>query len=163
VLPTALVSHHPGYPFAPPTTTHLRTGDFWAIPLRRGGWYACGRVVRVLDGRSRVIAGPMDWCEPTLPTAGVLQGRRVLKFGTANVRSITETGGPILGNAPLEDEAAWDARLRQPGEVPRVGDVTFGAEGLESAAHEYFGRHFPEWPTPVTERPPPLESEHRGS
>ena len=156
------MSNHPGYPFMPKTTTHLRAGDFWPIPLRRGGWYACGRVLRVLDGRSRVIVGLVDWCEPTQPTADTIQSRKILTSGTANVRSIAETGGPILGNAPLEDEADWDTRLRRPGEPPRVGDVAFGGEGLESVAHEYFGRHFPDHPVPATERPAPLQSTNRG-
>jgi hypothetical protein len=159
---TALVSNHPDYPFIPQTTTHLRPGDYWPIPLRRGGWYACGRVLRVLEGRVLVVVGLMDWCEPTLPTAASLQGRRILKFGTAHVRSIAETGGPILGNAPLEDEADWDAQLPRPGEPPRVGDITFGGEGLESSAHEFFGRHFPNHPVSAAERPAPLQSDYRG-
>lgn len=147
---------HPGYPFIPKSTTYLRAGDYWAIPLRRGGWFACGRVLCLLPSRTSVIMGLMDWCEPTAPTAESLRGRKVLNFGAGNVKlSIAETGRPILGNLELEDDDYWRA-VGAAWSAAEVGSVTLGGDGLEGHAHSHFGRHFPEHSSPTTERPTAL-------
>lgn len=143
---------HPGYPFIPKSTAHIRAGDFWAIPLRRGGWFACGRVLYVWpQGRVHVVIGLLDWCEPELPTADTVAGAEVLAFGHAHIKSIKLTGGPLLGNYPL-----------QPGEGWALGGSTWGYLEIERMAHSQFGRHFPEHPSPATERPSPLQRDRRG-
>jgi hypothetical protein len=105
--------------------------------------------------------GLMDWCEPTLPTAEDIGGRKVLHFGAGHVRSIAETGQPILGNLALEDHQTW-ATVARDWQAAEVGSVTLGGDGLEGQAHQYFGRHFPEHPSPTIERPAPLESDWPG-
>jgi hypothetical protein len=155
------VPKHPDYPFIPQSTTHVRAGDFWAIPLRRGGWYACGRVLCLLPRRTFVIMGLMDWCEPRVPTGEGLHGRKVLHFGAGQVRSIAEAGRPILGNLELEDDDYWQA-VGTAWLANEVGSVTLGGDGLEGQAHAHFGRHFPEHPYPATERPVPLQGDWRG-
>jgi hypothetical protein len=153
---------HPGYPFIPRSTTHLRVGDFWAIPLRRGGWFACGRVLCLLPSRTRVLMGLMDWCEPTIPTAESLRGCTVLNCGAGHVTlSLTQAGRPILGNLALEDYDHWQAEGAA-WVALAVGTVTFGGDALEGPAHSHFGRHFPEQPSPATERPSPLGDDRRG-
>lgn len=143
---------HPGYPFIPKSTAHLRAGDFWAIPLRRGGWYACGRVLCVWpEGRVHVVIGLLDWCEPAPPSAESVDGAAVLEFGHAHVKTIALTGGPLLGNHPLAL-----------GEGYALGGSTWGYLFIEDRAHSHFGRHFPEHPNPATERPAPLQSDWRG-
>jgi hypothetical protein len=155
------VPKHPGYPFFPKSTTHVRAGDYWAIPLRRGGWFSCGRVLCLLPSRTFVIMGLMDWCEPTVPTGGGLHGRKVLNFGAGHVKlSIAETGQPILGNLELEDDDYWRA-VGAAWTANDVGSVTLGGDGLEGHAHSHFGRHFSEHPSPATERPTPLQDDRR--
>jgi hypothetical protein len=156
------VPKHPGYPFIPKSTTHIRAGDFWAIPLRRGGWYACGRVLCLLPSRTLLIMGLMDWCEPTVPTAESLRGRGVIHFGAGHATlSIAERGQPLLGNLQLEDGDHWQA-VAAAWTANEVGSVTLGGDGLEGHAHAHFGRHFPEFPSPATERPVPLRGAWRG-
>jgi hypothetical protein len=70
---------------------HVRPGDFWGIPTRRGG-------VVLLRAGARLLR--------------------------------------------LDDAALSCRRL-----------VTWGYQVIEGLAHEYFGRHLPEYPEPATERP----------
>ena len=97
---TPAVPKHPGYPFVPKTTSHIRAGGFWAIPLRRGGWYACGQVLYV-EGRVNLVVGLLDWCEPVRPTAEGIADSPVLDWNGAHVKTIELTGGPLLGHSPL--------------------------------------------------------------
>lgn len=138
---------HPGYPFVPKTTAHVRVGDFWAIPLRRGGWYACGQVLYVPEGRVNVVVGLLDWCEPDLPTADAIAGAPILDWNAVHIKSIRLTGGPLLGNSPLEP-GGW-----------AMGWTGWGYLEIESRAHNHFGRHFPDEPNRAVERPQPLRRE----
>ena len=138
---------HPGYPFVPTSTTHIRAGDFWAIPLRRGGWFACGQVLYVWpQGRRRVVVGLLDWCEPSAPTADAVAGAGVLDFAHVHIKCIDLTGGPLLGNSPQPTGEGW-----------ALGGGTWGYLEIEARAHDQFGRHFPESPHPAIERPAPLQ------
>jgi len=98
-----------------------------------------------------VVIGLLDWCEPSLPTVDSVTGAEVLEFGHAHIKSIELTGGPLLGNYPL-----------QPGEGWALGGSTWGYLVIEERAQSYFGRHFPEDPNPAIERPAPLQSDWRG-
>ena len=141
---------HPGYPFVPKTTSNVRAGDFWAIPLRRGGWYACGQVLYVPEGRVKLIVGLLDWCEPGPPTAEATAGVPVLDWNGAHVKTIALTGGPLLGHSSLTS-GGW-----------ALGYGAWGYLEIENRAHARFGRHFPEQPNPATEHPAPLQSDWRG-
>ena len=136
--------NHPGYPFVAKTTSHVRAGDFWAIPLRRGGWYACGQVLYVPEGRVMLVVGLLDWCEPVPPTAEAIAGAAVLDWNGAHVKTIELTGGPLLGHSPLAG-GGW-----------ALGYGVWGYLEIENVAHARFGRHFPEAPNPAIEPPQPL-------
>jgi hypothetical protein len=140
-----VMGRHPGYPFDPRSTAHIRPGDFWAIPTRRGGWYCCGQVLGFpAYGDTRtIIVGLLDWCEPDLPTADSIAGVRVLDYGDAHVKTVRETGGMLLGHGT-------------PPVVPGLDNPNlsvWGYQVIEEVAHEHFGRHFPEEPHPAIDRP----------
>ncbi len=89
------------YPFEPRSTAKMIPGQYWGIPLRNST-FACGRVVQVRpreanNGRVLFLAGLMDWCGSTLPTAESLAGCSCIAQGIAHIRTIHETGGVILG------------------------------------------------------------------
>lgn len=143
----------PAYPFEPRSTAHVRTGDFWAIPTRRGGWFCCGRVLATgtltaAPTRS-LIVGLLDWCEPAVPTAELIAGRAVLAFGNAHIKTIGKTGGPLLGHRALEDDGL--EAIVDPDALEHV--PVWGYASIEELAHQFFGRHFPLEPDPATERP----------
>jgi hypothetical protein len=152
-----VVGRHPGYPFLPKTATYVRPGDFWAIPLCRGGWYACGRV---LDTELRisnrlVTVGLLDWCESEKPTSDTIAGAKVLEYGIEHVRFIAAHGG-ILGHRPLDLDGGVAHLL---GGRPLTGDaVNVWADSISGYAHARFGRHFPESPAKATERPTGITS-----
>jgi hypothetical protein len=91
------------YPLSPKTTTHLRPGQFWSIPMSDGR-FGCGRVLQVdleRSTRTRFIGAVLDWVGSDPPTADAIAGSGVLAFGNAHVRVITFGGGAILGERPL--------------------------------------------------------------
>jgi hypothetical protein len=95
--PDTVLVPAPTFPFTPKTTAYVRAGDFWGIPLRRGGWYACGRVLRLGDSRVDLTIGLLDWCEPTPPTTDNIAGARVLDYGSAHIKTIGLEG--VLSSA----------------------------------------------------------------
>ena len=153
----------PDYPFEPKSTAHVQAGDFWGIPLRRGGWYACGRVLRVWDSRVNLTVGLLDWCEPVLPSADNIEGAQVLAYSMVHIKSIRLTGGVLLGHRPLQDDGGWEGLVGEPDRGPGIHEGAWGYLHIEDLAHDYFGRHFPEQPNPAVERPTPLRSGSRDS
>ncbi|MCY1141033.1 hypothetical protein OWR29_23800 [Actinoplanes sp. Pm04-4] len=136
---------HPGYPFEPKSMAHIRPGDFWGIPTRRGGWCCCGQVLGFYEWTTprSLVVGLLDWCEPQPPTAEAISGAAVLRSGNAHFKTVRKTGGMLLGSA-------------EPPAVAGIDDpnlVTWGYKVIEGLAHEHFGRHFPESPVPAIERP----------
>jgi hypothetical protein len=98
------------YPFPPKSTRHLARGQFWSIPLT-GDRFGAGCVVgtHMTQGKrsSRMfIAGVVRWVGDQPPTAQDLQGRGLIDFAFAHLKSITESGGLILGEADLRIEHA---------------------------------------------------------
>ena len=94
------------YPFAPKSTRLLERGQFWAIPLD-GERYGAGCVLgsRTVGGKPSTrmfIAGVVQWCGFQPPTPEELHGLSVVKFGYAHIKTITESGGKILGKAKLQ-------------------------------------------------------------
>lgn len=55
------------------------------------------------------IAGVLAWVGTSPPTAEALRGARIEKYGFAHIKSITSTGGEILGVAPISFGAAPEA------------------------------------------------------
>lgn len=139
------MSRHPGYPFEPRSTAHVRSGDFWAIATRRGGWYCCGLVLatsHLTKSRTLVVA-LLDWCESDLPTADSIADAAVLDFGIAHVKTVRETGGVLLGHGDPRTVTGID----------NLNLAAWGYKHIETLAHHHFGRHFPEEPYPAIERP----------
>ncbi|TDM09684.1 MAG: hypothetical protein C4K60_10780 [Ideonella sp. MAG2] len=97
-----------GYPFKPKSSTNLRLGDFWALPLANG-MYGCGRVVALkgkgqTGSRSMLLAGLMNWIGSSPPTSASLANCTTYAQGEVHLRCIWETGGEVLGNRPLTDD-----------------------------------------------------------
>ncbi len=149
------MSRHPGYPFVPRTNAHVRAGDYFAIPLPRGGWFCAGRVLkpRTRINNRWVTLGLLDWCEPESPTSDAIAGVKVLDYGREHVRVLEPLGG-LLGNRPLEADGGLEYLLDG---RPVSGDaVETWSSIIAARAHARFGRHFPESPAQATERPPGL-------
>src|SRR3954467_14200909 len=103
------MTKRPHYPFVPKSTTHLKAGHFWSIPLQNRG-FACGRVIQLRiqnDKRdSRVfLGGLMDWFGESPPTAEAIAGCGVIAQGSLHVKAIRENAGQVLGfrDLSLED------------------------------------------------------------
>jgi hypothetical protein len=146
------MARHPGFPFSPKTVAQVRAGDFWGIPLRRGGWYCCGRVLGTDPGvnNRQLTVGLLDWCEPEKPTAGAIARAKVLRHGIEHVRVIAAHGG-LLGHRPLDVDGGLEYLL--PGRPVTGLDVSVWSDSISDYAHDLFGRHFPESPAKATERP----------
>jgi hypothetical protein len=142
------------FPFTPRLTSDVEVGDFWGIRLRRGGWYACGRVLR-LDSRVMLTVGLLDWCEPAPPTSERIGGARVLDWGVAHVKTVELTGGRLLGHRDLAEDGGLVHLVGVSADA--LGDEpVWGYLSIEDKAHDRFGRHFPEEGTQATERPSAL-------
>ncbi len=103
--PASASVREPQYPFVPRSNAYLRSGQFWAIPLRDGR-FAAGRVVHIdrtqrAGARTTFVAGLTDWVGHAEPTPQDMQASHILDMGDANVITIRETGGEILGIADL--------------------------------------------------------------
>lgn len=96
----------PSYPFVPKSNRHLEAGQYWAVPLDDGR-FACGRVMAATSAvspRMSFIAGLMDWVGPVPPTAESIAGHDVLEQGSAHIKTITQTGGEVLGCRSLDED-----------------------------------------------------------
>lgn len=146
------------FPLTPRSTAKIEPGDFWAVPLRRGGWFACGRVLQRLDSRVLLIVGLLDWCEPLPPTAESIAGAPVLAAGAAHIKTIELTGGALLGHRDLAEDGGLRrlvAALPDGLDDPPV----WGYLSIEDKAHDAFGRHFRDESSPATERPSALRQQ----
>ena len=99
----------PTYPFVPKSNAQLVPGQFWSIPLPDGR-FGCGRVLRVdrdraYGARVLFVGAVLDWVGESPPSAEAIAGRPVLEVGIAHVRVISDGGGEILGDRPLEADA----------------------------------------------------------
>jgi hypothetical protein len=103
------------YPLKPKSTTSLRPGQFWAVPLASGR-FACGRVLQTnaatLPSKTRGFFGGLhDWVGAAPPSGSEIAGTAIVAFGVMHIKSITMTGGAILGERPLEADAIELPRL----------------------------------------------------
>ena len=97
----------PTYPYVPRSNARLLPGEFWAIPLSTGR-HACGVVLgagRAEDeptfapSNRAFLAGLLGWEGDAPPTADAIAGAQVVAQGIAHVKTVTATGGKILGRA----------------------------------------------------------------
>ena len=94
------------YPFAPKSALSLKPGQFWALPLSDGS-FGCAAVIQLMPkemmgARVSFLAGVLDWHGEELPSAESIAHSSCLKQGGVHFKTITETGGFILGYRPLE-------------------------------------------------------------
>jgi len=117
------------YPYLPKTTRDLKPGDFWEIPLDRGG-YACGRVVQLsIDNQSgrrdrvHFLAGLMDWFGQEPPTERSLVKKRIIEQGSVHIKTVRETGGMIRGHRSLalDGLSPWVFRSAEFGGTTQCG------------------------------------------
>ena len=120
---------------------------FWRIPLSDAR-YACGRVLQVEAGsRVTILAGLMSWVGASPPDSAGLAGSTVVSQGTAHVKTITETGGEILGyrDLALDDieplpmlSHSWPTGVRLPSgfEPPKARLVNGFHDVREATARE---------------------------
>ena len=93
------------YPFRPRSAASLVPGHFWAVPIS-GGRFGCGRVLQVLGSqlpmKNAFFGGLHDWIGDAPPTQEAFAGTRLAHVGVMHPKAITETGGNVLGERPLE-------------------------------------------------------------
>lgn len=97
------------YPFVPKSSQLLRSGDFWAIPLRDGS-FACGCVVELMPkgrpgARVGFLGGLLDWHAKVEPTPESIRDASFVSQGAMHILAITSTGGMILGHRETPVEA----------------------------------------------------------
>jgi hypothetical protein len=97
------------FPFRPKSTSLLREGQFWAVPFEADR-FACGRVLQVggelVPVKSRGFFGGLHrWVGSREPTSQDIAGVGFVSFGVMHIRAITETGGEVLGERALEQDA----------------------------------------------------------
>jgi hypothetical protein len=95
--------------FAPKSTSHLKPGHFWSIPIDEGR-FGCGVVLSMhlnRDGKLQTrsfLAGLLDWTGDTPPSASQIEKREVIETRFAHIKTILMSGGEIIG----EVDPWWD-------------------------------------------------------
>ncbi|WP_411846051.1 Imm26 family immunity protein [Roseibacillus persicicus] len=131
-----MASKPPVIPFVPKSTSFLKPGMFWDIPLRDGS-YACGRVL-CIEGKHRkrrsnlFWGGLLRWHGSVAPTMEGISGAPVLWQGDFNVRSFKDSGSRILGLLPLE---ADDLEIPPLLTTTLNGEVMIGYDVLRPATN----------------------------
>lgn len=94
------------YPIKPKSTSKMEQGQFWPVPIG-GGRFSCGVVLALVatnsgkkDSRT-FLAGLLDWVGDMPPSAEKLDECAVLDKGFAHIKTITETGGELLGKLEI--------------------------------------------------------------
>lgn len=90
------------YPFKPKSTSRLEQGQFWAVPLEGNG-FGCGVVLAMVSNQRKTdtrlfLAGLLNWSSNSKPTLSQIQRAAVIERGFAHIKSITETGGEVIGS-----------------------------------------------------------------
>jgi len=94
------------YPLVPKSSQKLVPGDFWAVPLR-DGTFGCGRVLermpRGMPGaRVGFLGALLNWRGERQPDYESIARAPALEQGVMHIMAITQTGGAVLGNRPLQ-------------------------------------------------------------
>ena len=132
------------YPYAPRSNARLLPGEIWAIPLANGR-FAAGVVIGVAGGASApllltpsnraFVGGLLDWQGDGPPAPDDVPRTRVLEQGVVHIKTITETGGEIIGRADGIDALEWRSGPGQDGGwvyrgVERVRPATAKDDGI---------------------------------
>jgi hypothetical protein len=98
------------YPYVPRSNGRLQPGEFWAIPLDTGR-FASGVVLAVprepspdfvVNSRA-FLGGLLAWEGAEPPSASALAEARLAAQGFVHIKTITATGGAILGRLEISD------------------------------------------------------------
>jgi len=86
----------------PKSTDSIDQGQYWAVPLENGG-FGCGVVLAKVSNQGKTdtrlfLAGLLNWFGDSQPTLNQIQRAPVIETGVAHIKSITETGGEIIGS-----------------------------------------------------------------
>jgi len=130
------------YPFVPKSTSKLKPGQFWAVPLRHGK-FACGRVLQVgfkgNPSKTRSFFGCLlDWIGTCPPSENAIAGSLPFRFGVMHVKAITETGGEVLGERALEADGIEIPTLLSEMGGPAT-QILHGADPVRPARKEEWG------------------------
>jgi hypothetical protein len=95
------------YPFRPKSTSYIEQGQFWAVPFGDNK-FSAGVVLALKSSNGKTdsrafLAGLFDWTGNAPPTKEDLIACSVLHKGFAHIKTITETGGEILGKV----DSSW--------------------------------------------------------
>lgn len=113
-------------PFAPKSTSYLRPGQFWSIPLN-GGRFGCGIVLALVRNGEKIdsrmfLGGLLEWIGDSPPLASAIQDRRIIAERFVHIKTIRTTGGELIGEvAPW-----WD----RPTEIAFVDDIPTAGYGV---------------------------------
>jgi len=102
------------------------------VPLP-GGRFACGRVLdvprepdlHVPVGTRIFLAGLLNWVGCVPPTEDAIAGAALVAHGFAHIKTITTTGGQVLGQRALEADGITPALWRS----HEAGGVVWVYEG----------------------------------
>ena len=102
----------------------MKAGQFWGVPIQ-GQSFGCGVVLSIerkgsgkRDSR-RFLAGLLDWAGRQEPTRAQITKRRVIAYGFAHLKTITENGGSLLGE--VEPWWHWPPELENLDNIPTWG------------------------------------------
>ena len=127
------------YPLLPKSTARIKAGQFWGVPIEGRG-FGCGVILaieRKLTGKRdtrRFLAGLLDWSGPKHPTSTQIVGRRVIAYGFAHLKTITENGGALIGE--VEPWWEWPPEIQNMNNIP-----TWGYSVVSILAEKYHRGH----------------------
>lgn len=126
----------PTYPFTPKSTARMKAGQFWGVPVGEQR-FAGGAVLSIAkkengqrDSR-RFLADLLDWIGRDQPTAAEIVGRRIVAYGYAHLKAITENGGTLVGE--VEPWWPWPPELENLDNTP-----TWGYSVISILARKYY-------------------------
>ena len=111
-------------PFAPKSTSYLKPGHFWSIPIGDNR-FGCGVVLALhlnREGKRETrsfLAGLLDWNGDAPPTASHITNREVIATRFAHIKTILMSGREIIG----EVTPWWDCAAEVAGndDIPTAG------------------------------------------
>ncbi len=99
------------YPLVPASTSDLRLGDLFAVPLKRGErsvFQVRGLKSSGAGAYTHFVAGVLAWRSPRLPVGFDLRGRRVLVEGVLRFEVFAPGRAEVFGTSDLAvPPVAW--------------------------------------------------------
>ncbi|TLD70536.1 hypothetical protein FEM03_12485 [Phragmitibacter flavus] len=111
-------------PFCPKSTSYLKPGHFWSIPIDDDR-FGCGVVLALhlnREGKRETrsfLAGLLDWNGDAPPRASEIENREVIATRFAHIKAITMSGGEIIGEVVPWWE--WPLEVSGRDDIPTAG------------------------------------------